>query len=544
MESFYSQLASIVSKSGTFERIVILGKGGSVAGIDKQGLSNSFVININDSERFFPGIIAIFHSPWVYESIKLNGFKASAYVTNLSVQEKCKVLSAPYKPETFDSAESLMDLFNGDAFYISDFLLLSALKLALLVNQVQQKQVEIYLLGFDFDTSEPGVVTDFSEHDLDFKRILLRSQKACFEQMKQQLDRRGIGKFIKHVGSHPFSSFSVQEFNARSGVGPPLSKAPAFDNQSGYASLLAKAAQGHVLIVAEFTNNHIGDAERLVQMVRLAKHSGADLVKIQKRDVETFYTHEQLNSPYDSPFGKTLGDYRNAVEMDSELMAVLEAECRKEQIVWFSSILDHPSFQFMSAYRPPLIKLPSTISDHRNYLRRIAAEFKGDLVVSTGYTDVEYESFVLSTFLKNRNLFLLQAVSSYPAPPETCQLAVVRHYDHVRESGYPNLYPGYSSHDVGSTGCMLAVAAGARMIEKHVKLGNLSWIHYDGVAIDLQDGEFAKFVKNIRKAEVLTGSGRKTIQLGEKHKYHPQPGPQLIACIAFSSGVCPQNPDA
>jgi N-acetylneuraminate synthase len=68
---------------------------------------------------------------------------------------------------------------------------------------------------------------------------------------------------------------------------------------------------------------------------------------------------------------------------------------------------------------------------------------------------------------------------------------------------------------------MLAVAAGARMIEKHVKLGNLSWIHYDGVAVDLQEGEFARFVKDIRKAESLTGSGQKVIHEQEHHKYTP-----------------------
>jgi N-acetylneuraminate synthase len=519
MVNFYNQLASIVSKSVTFDRIVILGKGGSLNGINKASLDSAFVININDSERYYPGAVAVFHSPWVYESIKLNGFKCSAYITNLSIPTP-KCVSAPYKPYTYDSPESAMELFSADTFYLTDFLLLSALKLALIINELQKRQTDIFLLGFDFDITEPSVLTDFSGHEADFKRILLKSQRNCYEHVKQGLDSIGLGKLIKHVGSCNFSALSVEEFCSLSGVGRPSGQS-SFTNESGYRQLLEKAAEGHVLIVAEFTNNHIGDGERLVQMIRLAKHSGADMVKVQKRDVETFYTKEQLDSPYVSPFGKTLRDYRNAVEIDAELMSVLKEECRKEQIVWFSSVLDYPSFQFTAAYNPPLIKLPSTISDHRNYLRRIAAEFSGDLVVSTGCTDAEFEVFALDTFLRHRNLFLLQAVSSYPAPPEACQIAVIRHYDHLRENKLPNLYPGYSSHDVGSTGCMLAVAAGARMIEKHVKLGNLSWIHYDGVAVDLQEGEFAKFVKDIRKAEVLTGSGQKVIHEQEHHKYAP-----------------------
>ncbi|HTO35038.1 MAG TPA: N-acetylneuraminate synthase family protein, partial [Flavobacterium sp.] len=79
--------------------------------------------------------------------------------------------------------------------------------------------------------------------------------------------------------------------------------------------------------------------------------------------------------------------------------------------------------------------------------------------------------------------------------------------------------PGYSSHDIGSLGCMMAVAAGARMVEKHVKLGNLEWVHFDGVAIDLYNNQFTNFVNDIRKAEIMCGSKEKFIHKFEHHKY-------------------------
>jgi N-acetylneuraminate synthase len=275
-------------------------------------------------------------------------------------------------------------------------------------------------------------------------------------------------------------------------------------------------------VVAELTNNHIGDAQRLRQMIRAAKKCGADMIKVQKRDVASFYTEAELNAYYQSPFGNTLGDYRRGVELNDVLMQVLIEECQNNHLVWFASVLDYPSLQFMEKFDTPIIKLPSTISNHKNFLRKVAEEFSGDLVISTGFTDTSYEEFILQTFAGKRNLFLLQCTSSYPAPPEACQIAVVRHYEELRVTqNIPGLYAGYSSHDLGSLGCMMAVAAGAKMVEKHVKYGNLDWIHFDGVALDLSSNEFELFVKDIRKAQRMCGSKQKMIHQAEHHKYAP-----------------------
>ena len=57
------------------------------------------------------------------------------------------------------------------------------------------------------------------------------------------------------------------------------------------------------------------------------------------------------------------------------------------------------------------------------------------------------------------------------------------------------------------------------MIEKHVKLGDVSWAHFDEVALDLTDNSFQNFVEDIRRVEKIMGSEEKKIQLSEHHKY-------------------------
>jgi len=273
-----------------------------------------------------------------------------------------------------------------------------------------------------------------------------------------------------------------------------------------------------VLIVAEITTNHLGDINRLKRMVRLAKEAGADLVKIQKRNIETFYTPEHLEKPYESPFGTTWKDFREGIELSREDIEELDTECEKLGIDWFASVLDIQSYHLLKPFNRKLVKLPSTISEHKEFHASIAKLHSGPIVVSTGYTTKEYEDYIQEVFKDSERIFLLQCNSGYPTPPEDCSVAVVRHYAHVAQKN-PKIVPGYSSHDEGSLGCMLAVAAGAKMIEKHVKIGDTSWMHFQNVALDLENGEFARFVKDIRKAELMCGDEEKTVKSSEWHKY-------------------------
>ena len=56
-------------------------------------------------------------------------------------------------------------------------------------------------------------------------------------------------------------------------------------------------------------------------------------------------------------------------------------------------------------------------------------------------------------------------------------------------------------------------------MKKHVKLGNVDWVHFDGVALDLLEDTYKNFVSDVRKAELLSGSKTKQIHHQEHHKY-------------------------
>ena len=69
-------------------------------------------------------------------------------------------------------------------------------------------------------------------------------------------------------------------------------------------------------IVGEITTNHFGSVDRCKKLILFAKKAGVDSVKLQIRNVDTFYSKEELNKKYNSPFGKTFRDYRKALEFN------------------------------------------------------------------------------------------------------------------------------------------------------------------------------------------------------------------------------------
>jgi len=280
-----------------------------------------------------------------------------------------------------------------------------------------------------------------------------------------------------------------------------------------------KKSHNKIIIVAEITTNHLGDINRLLKMTRLAKEAGADLVKIQRRDIEPFYPPGQLDAKYSSPFGPTYRDFRNGLELSIKEIGKFDNACKKIGIGWFASILDFDSFLSINKFKTPLHKIPSTVSKHKQFHKLVADLYKGPIVVSTGFTTPDYEKYVQQVFKNNDKIYLLQCTSSYPTSPENCDISVIRHYNDLSKKN-TKLIPGYSSHDGGSLGCMLAVAAGARMIEKHVKLGNTSWMHFQDIAVDLANGDFKRFVKDVRRAEIMCGDDKKSIKARENHKYN------------------------
>ena len=505
MDSFSHQINTIASTYDT-DTIFLLGKGPSANRIPPEVFRNALVIGVNDAERIHPCDITIFHADWVKTALDEAGPQASLYLTSTDfMPPHAIVLNPSHVALNQESGDLMMQRLLSGPLVIEDVLFISALKVALGVARAKNRPQKIYMVGFDF-TPDDGFATIDGLHyeggDQQSRRLIIGMQENYLLNALYML--RGSEVEVVHVGERNYSGQTPEDLTAE---------------------LSLKRVEGgkqdwKVKIVAELTTNHFGDRSRLERMIRASHAAGADYVKVQKRNVETFYSKEQLASPYKSPFGPTFRDYRHALELSGDDFEFIDTLCRQLGIKWFASILDEPSYKFIQDFKPDLVKLPSTISEFRDYLSMVSKVSTHGIVLSTGMTDVSFENWVLETFAHVPSLYLMQANSAYPTPALDCNVAVVRHY-HMLAQKYPHIIPAYSSHDEGWFGSALAVGAGARMVEKHVKFGNTDWAHFDAVALDLQTTEFREYVSKIRDAEIVLGEEEKIIAASEHHKYRP-----------------------
>jgi N-acetylneuraminate synthase len=504
MEEFSTLLKNVESIYST-DTIFILGKGPSADLVRPEIFTSSLVIGVNDAERLAPADVTIFHAPWVERALAASGFRSRLYLAPAPFHSGGRdVLVCPFVPLTQASSDLMMQRFLSENFSIEEVLFISALQLARKVAELRGRKQTVYMVGFDFDPAA-GYSKLFDnaqpEGTESLRSLRISPQEHYFVHALYVLRNSQIE--VKHVGTRSFSVLTPADLN---------------ESLAGRRKAPTTAPGSHVAIVAELTTNHFGDRSRLERMIRASHAAGADYVKLQKRDVEGFYTAEQLASPYVSPFGATFGDYRRQLELDRDDFAFVGALCKELGLGWFASVLDQPSFEYMLDLAPAMMKLPSTISEHTEYLGYVANNYSGKLVLSTGMTDESYERLVLQMFSRCEQLYLLQCNSAYPTPLEDCNVAVVRHY-HELSRAQPRLVPGYSSHDFGWQASALAVAAGARMLEKHVKLGNTEWAHFDAVAVDLTTPQFMDYTSQIREAEIILGSDIKKVNSSEHHKY-------------------------
>src|SRR5512135_3510149 len=112
-------------------------------------------------------------------------------------------------------------------------------------------------------------------------------------------------------------------------------------------------------IIAEIGINHNGDIDIAKRLIDLAKFSGCNAVKFQKRTVDVVYSKEELDRPRESPFGETNRDLKYGLEFELEEYREIDRYCREKSMLWFASCWDEGSVDFIDQFNVPCYKIAS-----------------------------------------------------------------------------------------------------------------------------------------------------------------------------------------
>ena len=259
-------------------------------------------------------------------------------------------------------------------------------------------------------------------------------------------------------------------------------------------------------IIAEIGINHNGDINLAKRLILMAKESGCDFVKFQKRTPDTVYTKEFLDSPRQSPWGLTQRAQKEQLEFGFDQYQQIDDYCNKVGIPWFASAWDVESLEFLDYFEIPLNKICSAMITNLPFLEMVASR-KKRTIISTGMCDVKDILMALKSFA-DCPCVLMHCVSEYPCPNNQCNLGFITNLKYFCEE------VGYSNHSPGILACIGAVFLGAEWLEVHITLDRSMYGSDQSSSIEAPG--LRKIVEYCRLAPTLIGDGVKVITAMEK----------------------------
>ncbi len=334
-------------------------------------------------------------------------------------------------------------------------------------------------------------------------------------------------------------------------------------------------------IIAEAGVNHNGSNELAMKLIDVAANAGADAVKFQTFKAKNIVSKKAKKASYQI---EATGDSDSAFEMlkklelDEDIHHSLASHAKGKGIDFLSTAFDEESLIFLTdKLNLQTLKIPSGeitnfplilahARTHRNIILSTGMatldEIRAALeVIAYGYIDNGVDEF--PTIKKFKDAFLskeaqsilkekvtiLHCTTEYPAPINEINLLAIQTIKNEFE-----IEIGYSDHTKGIHISPIAVALGARIIEKHFTLDS-SMIGPDHKA-SLEPDKLKEMIDLIRDVEDAMGSGikepsaseipnmeiiRKSICAEQEIKKGELLTSQNISIKRPGGGMCPSN---
>ncbi len=221
--------------------------------------------------------------------------------------------------------------------------------------------------------------------------------------------------------------------------------------------------------IAEISANHCGSISHAKKLIKLAKVSGADSVKLQTFTPNTITIKSKKNQfKINSGLwkGKCLWDLYNAAQTPYNWHKELFEYAKKLNITCFSSPFDETAVDFLESLHCPFYKVASFEMCHIPLIKKIART-KKIMIISTGTASLKEIDFTYRIAKKYgaKEIILLYCVSNYPSKISDFNFNNIK----ILKERY-GCKVGFSDHSTDTKIIAAAVAAGAEVIEKHIAL--------------------------------------------------------------------------
>ena len=271
-------------------------------------------------------------------------------------------------------------------------------------------------------------------------------------------------------------------------------------------------------LIAEAGINHNGQLKNALKLIDLAKETGFDAVKFQKRNPDISTPDLEKDKMRETPWGYiNYLNYKKKFEFGKKEFDKIDKYCKEKKIIWFASAWDIPSQLFLQKYNCKFNKVASAMLTNTKLLHVIAKERKKTFI-STGMATTNDIAKAIKIFRNNKCKFtLMHCVSSYPCAEEKLNLNCIKNLKKKFKCPV-----GYSGHEATVSPSLIAYLLGAEVIERHITLNRSMWGTDQSASLEITG--LKTLVALINKVPKILGNGIKVksnedVNLLKKFKY-------------------------
>lgn len=222
-------------------------------------------------------------------------------------------------------------------------------------------------------------------------------------------------------------------------------------------------------IIAELSANHSGSIKKAKNLIKAAKLSGANAVKIQTYTPDTMTINSKKNDFLIKEGiwkGNNLYSLYKKAYTPYEWHKELFDYAKKNKIILFSTPFDETAVDLLQQLNTPAYKIASfELTDLP--LIEYTAKIGKPILLSTGMSK---ENEIINAIecckkYNNKNILLFHCISSYPAETKESNLKSISYL-----ANQFKVNVGLSDHTTNNLASIISISLGACAIEKHFKI--------------------------------------------------------------------------
>lgn len=274
------------------------------------------------------------------------------------------------------------------------------------------------------------------------------------------------------------------------------------------------------IIIAEVGECFNGDLKVAKKLISVASMAGCDYVKFQTLDRDAI------------PETDPEKEWFKKVSLSPKIIKELVSYAKRLEIKILFTPENIKAAQWLLDLGIREAKIASTLMHDRKLLKFLNKNFHR-VFISTGMATFAEVRQAVKLLNNIKELYIMHCISEYPTGPLLKKRGLVAlssadvrlNMMRMLMKAFPDKLIGYSDHTDGILAPVVAVAMGARVIEKHITLDRKTPIRnfesggkYLGTdhVLSLEPPQLKEMVKQIREAESMLGTWKWERSAGEK----------------------------